>query len=340
MGRRMEAAPWLKQAAAAPVGRATWVEVGRPMFLDDVLEPNEYVMGYAAPVRDFTDEIIGVVTAFVSLQFIAEILSPYVLSQGRGYETVALILDGNRQPLVWPRGTQRGHWALPSGDSRADTKGSGLWPLHGPQGLEYLATDVKPPGDVSLEGWADWKLVVAEQTSRLKRPVSQMSRRLSAIFLLVLVPIVLGLVWMTSRFLKPVRELARVAKQVSESKDYSIRLSAPSRDEVGALVNTFNQMLDGIEQSTRAKSLFVANMSHEIRTPMNGVLGMLDLLSCTSLDSVNASICVSPENRGRTSLRLLTTFWSSQRSTQTVSNSRQKPLIFATASVVRWKWYR
>ncbi len=34
-----------------------------------------------------------------------------------------------------------------------------------------------------------------------------------------------------------------------------------------------------------AKSEFLANMSHEIRTPMNGVLGMVELLKETSLDS-------------------------------------------------------
>ncbi len=37
------------------------------------------------------------------------------------------------------------------------------------------------------------------------------------------------------------------------------------------------------EQSAQAKSEFLANMSHEIRTPMNGILGLLHILSGTSL---------------------------------------------------------
>jgi PAS domain S-box-containing protein len=48
---------------------------------------------------------------------------------------------------------------------------------------------------------------------------------------------------------KPISMLAAAAKRVSQQKDYSVRVTAPeSRDELGLLIETFNEMLSQIQQ--------------------------------------------------------------------------------------------
>lgn len=47
---------------------------------------------------------------------------------------------------------------------------------------------------------------------------------------------------------EPVRQLAATARYVDEHQDYSVRAEKHSRDEVGALFDAFNRMLDHIQQ--------------------------------------------------------------------------------------------
>jgi signal transduction histidine kinase len=61
----------------------------------------------------------------------------------------------------------------------------------------------------------------------------------------------------------PILHLAQTAKTVSEEKNYSIRAATDSRDEIGQLVKTFNEMLSQIE--VREDALQKAHDKLEVR---------------------------------------------------------------------------
>ena len=106
----------------------------------------------------------------------------------------------------------------------------------------------------------------------------QTVRTLSLLALLALVPVGLAIGWaVAGRVVRPVGTIADVAREI-EATDLSrrIRLGGPP-DEMRDLADTFDAMLDRLDQGVRTQRRFVEDASHELRNPLAVIRTTLDV---------------------------------------------------------------
>jgi signal transduction histidine kinase len=112
---------------------------------------------------------------------------------------------------------------------------------------------------------------------------SQMVLKNLFTILLSLFPIVLLVLYFTSRFIaqksiSPVGLLTDSASKISR-ENLNERLPLPARkDELYILTGTINKLLDRIEQTLIREKQFSSDASHELRTPLSVLKGTLDLM--------------------------------------------------------------
>ena len=100
--------------------------------------------------------------------------------------------------------------------------------------------------------------------------------------LLILAPLAvaassLGGYWLAGRGLAPVDGITRLAREIGASQ-LSRRLPTPPvHDEIGRLVETFNQMIGRLEASFEGMRRFTADASHELRSPLSNLKGTVEV---------------------------------------------------------------
>lgn len=73
----------------------------------------------------------------------------------------------------------------------------------------------------------------------------------------------------------PLREMTAAAKAMARG-DYSTRVRATSRDEVGQLAEAFNTMSTDLEAADKYRRELIGNVSHELKTPIAALRAVLE----------------------------------------------------------------
>jgi heavy metal sensor kinase len=88
--------------------------------------------------------------------------------------------------------------------------------------------------------------------------------------------------FLAGRALEPVLDVARTAQRISGS-NLSLRIaSREAGDELDNLIETFNQMIQRLENSFHQSRQFSTDVSHELRTPLTALRGQLEVALFTA----------------------------------------------------------
>ncbi|MEV5352863.1 ATP-binding protein [Streptomyces sp. NPDC052693] len=145
--------------------------------------------------------------------------------------------------------------------------------LRRPQGeIRWAKVTVAQPGREP-----DAAFVVAFHPEREQARVNTVFRTLLVISGVALL-LTTGIAWaVAGRILRPVRVVRTAAAQLTE-QDLTRRIPVHGHDDIAALAETFNGMLDRLERAFAAQREFVDDAGHELRTPITIVRGHLEVM--------------------------------------------------------------
>jgi len=106
------------------------------------------------------------------------------------------------------------------------------------------------------------------------RPTKAISQALSGLLrtLAIAVPLTMllaggGGVWLARRAFRPVDRMSQTAREI-EATDLSRRLEVSTKDELGRLALTLNQMIQRLQKAFQRQREFTSDASHELRAPL------------------------------------------------------------------------
>jgi two-component system OmpR family sensor kinase len=148
-------------------------------------------------------------------------------------------------------------------------------------------TDILPTRDgqlrwikvpiVDAAGGPDGTFVVAYAIDRETREIDDTIRTLVLVSAIGLLVAAIASWVVSGQILEPVNLVRRAAARISHD-DLTERITVDGHDDIAALSEQFNGMLDRLEHAFGAQRQFLDDASHELRTPITIIRGNLEFI--------------------------------------------------------------
>ena len=122
----------------------------------------------------------------------------------------------------------------------------------------------------------------------IEETISILKKQLSIIsFASLIIGTLLALLF-AKHFTKPIRQITDTAKKIAKG-DFTASVELDSKDEIGDLGDTINNMSEQLGQIENFRREFIANTSHELKTPISLIRAYAELVKDTSDENYTAA---------------------------------------------------
>lgn len=232
------------------------------------------VIIFAAPVLDKDKNLLGAVTAFVSIGRLHQIINGTKELDSSMYID---LLDHEGNTIYSNHKTQKKNTPLKQTENEIiSSSGDTIYAKEGENGF------------LDFQG-NRWQLYLQIKKEDAFKVITEI-RNTGLLVGLILIFLSLVIIYFLSkRVIAPLLVLKKAADRFGQG-NLEERVPAFSSDEIGELSNTFNKMASDLSSSLnelerknlelekldKLKDEFLSNTSHELKTPLNGIIGIAD----------------------------------------------------------------
>ncbi|MEX8546256.1 MAG: sensor histidine kinase [Mucilaginibacter sp.] len=143
--------------------------------------------------------------------------------------------------------------------------------------MQFVEGDRQTVGIYYKDNQGNFVILVSAKDLEGLHRLKQMREIMFFLFISVGIGLFLISRWFAQEALLP---LKKVVKQMQRIKATNLNLRVKegnSKDEIGELAFSFNQLLEHLENAFEMQKTYIANASHELRTPVTSIIGEIEV---------------------------------------------------------------